>query len=36
MLLEHGEGHVFITLRTIVESTGNERAPTASGIEGRQ
>jgi hypothetical protein len=34
MLLEHGEGHVFITLRTIVESTGNERALTASGIQG--
>jgi hypothetical protein len=23
MLLDHGEGHVIITLRTIVESSGN-------------
>jgi hypothetical protein len=28
MLLEHGDGHVIITLRTIVESSGNERALT--------
>lgn len=34
MLLDHGEGHVFITLRTIVESSGNERALTAAGIQG--
>jgi hypothetical protein len=34
MLLDHGEGHVIITLRTIVESSGNERALTASGIQG--
>lgn len=34
MLLDHGEGHVIITLRTIVESSGNDRALTASGIQG--
>jgi hypothetical protein len=34
MLLEHGEGHLIITLRTIVESSGTERALTASGIQG--
>jgi hypothetical protein len=34
MLLDHGEGHVFITLRTIVESSGNERALTAAGVQG--
>lgn len=34
MLVEHGEGHLIITLRTIVESSGNERALTASGIQG--
>jgi hypothetical protein len=34
MLLDHGDGHVIITLRTIVESSGNERALTASGIQG--
>jgi hypothetical protein len=34
MLLEHGEGHLIITLRTIVESSGNERALTAAGIQG--
>jgi hypothetical protein len=34
MILDHGEGHVIITLRTIVESSGNERALTASGIQG--
>jgi hypothetical protein len=34
MILERGEGHVIITLRTIVESSGNERALTASGIQG--
>ena len=34
MLLDHGDGHVIITLRTIVESTGNERALTGSGIQG--
>jgi hypothetical protein len=31
MLLDHGEGHVIITLRTIVASSGNERALTAAG-----
>ncbi|EAQ35231.1 hypothetical protein NB311A_12981 [Nitrobacter sp. Nb-311A] len=34
MLVEHGEGHLIITLRTIVESSGNERALTAAGIQG--
>ena len=34
MLLDHDEGHVIITLRTIVESSGNERALTAAGIQG--
>jgi hypothetical protein len=34
LLLDHGDGHVIITLRTIVESSGNERALTASGIQG--
>jgi hypothetical protein len=34
MLLDHGDGHVIITLRTIVESSGNERALTAAGIQG--
>ena len=34
MLLDHGDGHVFITLHTIVESSGNERALTAAGIQG--
>jgi hypothetical protein len=33
MLLDHGEGHVIITLRTIVASSGNERALTAAGIQ---
>jgi hypothetical protein len=30
MLLDHGDGHVIITLRTIVESSSNERALTAA------
>jgi hypothetical protein len=34
LLLDHGDGHVIITLRTIVESSGNERALTAAGIQG--
>jgi hypothetical protein len=34
MLLDDGDGHVVITLRTIVESSGNERALTAAGIQG--
>lgn len=34
MLDQYGEGHVIITLRTIVESSGNERALTAPAIWG--
>jgi hypothetical protein len=35
MVLKHGEGHLIITLRTIVESSGNGRALAAAGISGR-
>lgn len=34
ILARHGEGHVIITLRTIVESAGNERALTSAAIFG--
>jgi hypothetical protein len=35
LLLDHGDGYVIITLRTIVESSGNERALDGDGNSGR-
>jgi len=34
ILVQYGEGHVIIVLRTIVESSGNERALTSAAIWG--
>jgi hypothetical protein len=34
ILAEHGEGHLIITLRTIVESAGNECCLIAPAIKG--